>query len=352
MRGILVEKIGGEYSIVDTLEKPKPSATQVLVKSLVTGINPVEGFMQGTGQLVTAWPIVLGCDASGIVVETGSSVKKFKQGDGIFGCTRLGVPGHSTFQEYFLMDENLAFKRPEEITVEEAATIGVGLLTACLGLVSGTKINLEPDSAAVPNEWIIVLGAAGSVGQYAVQGSTVPSRSLQNYLDIKSLHHARLQFLKDLGVDATFSYKIPLTEQLAEIAAIAKGKCSRCFDASAMAGETGMEALAQCGDPQVPVKYFATTNDWMPIAPKEDIEMYLVKLGAIGRSGTEDIAQFNRDTEEFIPKLENYLRGGLIKPMEYDIVGGVGVGEVLKGLDAFNARKGGEKKILVRIADD
>ncbi len=79
--------------------------------------------------------------------------------------------------EKFLMDENLAFKRPEEITVEEAATIGVGLLTACLGLVSGTKINLEPDSAAVPNEWIIVLGAAGSVGQYAVQGSTVPSRS-------------------------------------------------------------------------------------------------------------------------------------------------------------------------------
>lgn len=56
--------------------------------------------MQGTGQLVAAWPIVLGCDASGTVVEIGEGVTKFKNGDAVFGCTVLGTPGHSTFQEY------------------------------------------------------------------------------------------------------------------------------------------------------------------------------------------------------------------------------------------------------------
>lgn len=56
--------------------------------------------MQGTGLLVTAWPIVLGCDASGTVVEVGDDVTKFKKGDAVFGCTTLGMPGHSTFQEY------------------------------------------------------------------------------------------------------------------------------------------------------------------------------------------------------------------------------------------------------------
>lgn len=61
---------------------------------------PSEGFMQGTGLLVTAWPIVLGCDASGTVVEVGEGVTKFKKGDAVFGCTTLGTPGHSTFQEY------------------------------------------------------------------------------------------------------------------------------------------------------------------------------------------------------------------------------------------------------------
>ncbi len=61
---------------------------------------PSEGFMQGTGLLVTAWPIVLGCDASGTVAEVGEGVTKFKKGGAVFGCTTLGTPGHSTFQEY------------------------------------------------------------------------------------------------------------------------------------------------------------------------------------------------------------------------------------------------------------
>jgi NADPH:quinone reductase-like Zn-dependent oxidoreductase len=56
--------------------------------------------MQSSGVLVHAWPIVLGCDASGTVVSVGSAVTKFKEGDGVFGCTRLGVPGYATFQEY------------------------------------------------------------------------------------------------------------------------------------------------------------------------------------------------------------------------------------------------------------
>lgn len=59
-----------------------------------------EGFMQTTGMLVLSWPIVLGCDASGVVVEVGEDVKKFKVGDAVFGCTRLGAEEHGTFQEY------------------------------------------------------------------------------------------------------------------------------------------------------------------------------------------------------------------------------------------------------------
>jgi NADPH:quinone reductase-like Zn-dependent oxidoreductase len=56
--------------------------------------------MQATGELVLSWPIVLGCDASGVVAETGEGVTKFKVGDKVFGCTRLGHQGYSTFQEY------------------------------------------------------------------------------------------------------------------------------------------------------------------------------------------------------------------------------------------------------------
>ena len=95
--------------------------------------------MQQTGMLVTSFPIVLGCDASGIVVGRGSDLKKFSYDnsvpEGVFGCTRLGIPEYGTFQEYFLMDEYLAFKRPANWTdgaAEMGATVGVGLLVSSI----------------------------------------------------------------------------------------------------------------------------------------------------------------------------------------------------------------------------
>lgn len=60
-----------------------------------------------SGVLFSSFPIVLGCDASGVVVEVGSeettsksSSSSFKVGDRVCGCTRLGEPGYGTFQEY------------------------------------------------------------------------------------------------------------------------------------------------------------------------------------------------------------------------------------------------------------
>lgn len=125
MQAILLDAPGGTYRLVDDITKPVPGSGQILVKSLVTAINPVyaisfilslfqfsctglltkyltisEPFMQQTGMLVTHWPIVLGCDASGVVVEVGEGVKRFKTGDGVFGCTNLGTPSCGTFQEF------------------------------------------------------------------------------------------------------------------------------------------------------------------------------------------------------------------------------------------------------------
>ncbi|KFZ04629.1 hypothetical protein V502_10006, partial [Pseudogymnoascus sp. VKM F-4520 (FW-2644)] len=128
MKAIILDKVGGTFTLTNTLTKPTPSRSQILVKSLVTSLNPIEGIQQATGMLVQSWPIVLGCDASGIVVETGEDVKKFKKGDRVSGTTRLGTSGYGTFQEYFLMDEPLAFKTPGNISDEQAATIGSGLL--------------------------------------------------------------------------------------------------------------------------------------------------------------------------------------------------------------------------------
>jgi NADPH:quinone reductase-like Zn-dependent oxidoreductase len=83
--------------------------------------------MQHSGVLVTEWPIILGCEASGVVVEIGDGVTKFKPGDYVFGCTRLGYNKHSTFQQTFVMDEDITIKKSPNLSVEEASTLGVAL---------------------------------------------------------------------------------------------------------------------------------------------------------------------------------------------------------------------------------
>ena len=128
MKGIILDKVGGTFTLKNTLTKPTPNRSQILVKSLVTSLNPMyvplsicstplqfpiclkatnerktnnsEGIQQATGMQVRSWPIVLGCDASGIVVETGEDVKKFEKGDRVYGNTRLGTSGYGTFQEF------------------------------------------------------------------------------------------------------------------------------------------------------------------------------------------------------------------------------------------------------------
>lgn len=77
----------------------------------------------------------------------------------------------------------------------------------------------------------------------------------------------------------------------------------------------------------------------------------MVTLGEIGRSGSAHIEKTNKDIAELIANLEPLLEAGYLKPLDYVSIGDVGVGEILKGLEAFNAHKSG-KKLIVRLAEE
>lgn len=150
--GLHVTAPNEPYTIVSSIPVPVPGPKQVLVKSLVTGINPMsvqllsvssspfprltdphslfpsEPLTQHTGtNVISPWPVVLGCEGSGVVVAVGDEVTRFRVDDGVFGCTRVGQSEYATFQETFLMDEDLAYRRPERLSAEEASTLGVAL---------------------------------------------------------------------------------------------------------------------------------------------------------------------------------------------------------------------------------
>jgi len=132
--------------------------------------------MAYTGQLVVEWPFVLGCDVGGVVVKTGPNavgpLGPLKVGDGVCGCSRLGSKGYSTCEEYLLMDTQVTFPKPKNIDFAQAATIGSGVDTACLGIFHGLGIDVPKDLSKLPDrggEWVLVFGGPSSVGKAAVQ---------------------------------------------------------------------------------------------------------------------------------------------------------------------------------------
>jgi NADPH:quinone reductase-like Zn-dependent oxidoreductase len=86
--------------------------------------------MQHTGMLIPSWPAVIGSDVSGIVLEAGADCKKIKEGDYIFTCVPVGISEFSPFQETFLVEEDWVFKKGDNMGLEEACTVGAGLLVS------------------------------------------------------------------------------------------------------------------------------------------------------------------------------------------------------------------------------
>lgn len=86
--------------------------------------------MYHTGLLIESYPAVLGSDATGIVVSTSPDCTKLRVGDYVYGCVPIGQNAYSPFQETFLVDERWIFKKADRIGLEEASTIGSGVLVS------------------------------------------------------------------------------------------------------------------------------------------------------------------------------------------------------------------------------
>jgi len=82
--------------------------------------------------LITSWPAVFGNDASSVVLEVGAEYNKIKKGDYVFTCVPVGMSEFSPFQEAFLVEEDWMFKKGDDVVLEEACTVGAGLLVSSI----------------------------------------------------------------------------------------------------------------------------------------------------------------------------------------------------------------------------
>ncbi|MBA4373663.1 MAG: zinc-binding alcohol dehydrogenase [Thermodesulfovibrio sp.] len=195
MKAVVFNKYGGNEVIeVRQMPRPVPGVDEVLIKVHAASVNPVDWkIRQGEARILTGsgFPKILGSECSGQIVETGTGVKGFMEGDRVIGFP--GIRRLSAFAEYVSVKENNTFAKPENISFGEASTIPVAGLTALQSLQKLGHISR--------NCKVLVNGASGGVGTFAVQIAKIFGAQVTA---VSSGPNALL--LRELGADEIIDY--------------------------------------------------------------------------------------------------------------------------------------------------
>jgi NADPH:quinone reductase-like Zn-dependent oxidoreductase len=145
------------------LPMPMKVSAEVVVKIIAAGVNPIDAKTRsgaGSSAAIASFPVVLGADFSGIVVESPYESCPFKPGDEVFGM--VAVPRLAgTYAEYASVPTMSIARKPARLTHVEAAGVPLAALTAWGMVVDVAK--------AHEAQRVLIHAASGGVGHFAVQ---------------------------------------------------------------------------------------------------------------------------------------------------------------------------------------
>lgn len=195
MKAFIINRYGGDTLELAEVAKPEPGEHDVLVKIHAASVNPVD-FKIRDGKLKAVLhyrlPITLGSDLSGVVVEVGAAVRRFKTGDEVYA--RVDKDRIGTFAEFIAVREDSVAFKPASLSMEEAASIPLVALTAWQALIDRASLKA--------GQKILIHAGSGGVGTIAIQmakhmGAFVATTT--------SSTNAGL--VKKLGADVVIDYK-------------------------------------------------------------------------------------------------------------------------------------------------
>lgn len=189
-------------------DRPIPALRDdyILVKTVCVALNPTDwkhiDYISPVGSLA-------GCDYSGIVEAVGKDVKKsFKKGDRICGFahgSNSTQPEDGAFAEYIVVKGDTQMLIPDNVSFQEAATLGVGVTTVAQSLYQTLKLALPTQPLSEKNSApILIYGGSTATGTLAIQFA-----KLSGYRVLTTCSPRNFDLVKELGADAVFDYKDP-----------------------------------------------------------------------------------------------------------------------------------------------
>ena len=207
-RKAMLHRCYGPPSVLkaESIEKPVPADDQLLVHVHAASVNPLDWhYLRGTPYLVRldagfgrpSEPR-LGVDFAGTVEAVGKAVTRFKPGDEVFGG-KFGA-----FAEYVVVREERAVAlKPANVSFEQAAAVPIAAITALQGL--------RDKGAVRPGQKVLVNGASGGVGTFAVQLAKVLGAEVTGVCSTRNV-----ELVRSLGADHVIDYTREDFTRLAE----------------------------------------------------------------------------------------------------------------------------------------
>ncbi|MHA2179172.1 MAG: NAD(P)-dependent alcohol dehydrogenase [Candidatus Thorarchaeota archaeon] len=201
MKAIVVTKYGDPEGLqLKEVDMPTPKANELLIKIHATTVTfgdatlrrmkfPIRivfgFFMGGLGKNK-----ILGHEFAGEVLEVGDEVTLFKQGDQVFGST--GMKGGAHAEYVSLPEDAMVAIKPRTMTFEEAAAVPVG---------GHTALDILRKADIQNGQKVLIYGASGSVGTYALQLSKYWGAEVTGVCSTSNL-----EWVKNLGADRVIDY--------------------------------------------------------------------------------------------------------------------------------------------------
>jgi NADPH:quinone reductase-like Zn-dependent oxidoreductase len=184
---------GVDTMVLEDVAQPKPGQGEILVKVAAAGVGPWDGWIRsGHSALPQPLPLTLGSDLSGTVLAIGNGVTDFEIGEAVYGVTNARFTG--AYAEYAVASADMVAGKPESLTDVEAASVPVIAVTAWQALFEQARVG--------QGQSVLIHGAAGNVGAYAVQFAKQSGARV-----IATAGTGDVEIVRRLGADEVIDYK-------------------------------------------------------------------------------------------------------------------------------------------------